>query len=140
MIHDCLNNEIQKISYKKFRDADGELIPLEVAREIPFSPARIFSIANVPERASRANHACMNAQFIYFMVKGTATLHIDDGMGETDILLSEDDPELLYIKEGLWIALDNFSKDAILLVVSNREYHQSEYVDGYQEYLKLRNR
>lgn len=124
-----------KFKLKNITEEDGSLVFLQQGREIPFEIERIFLISDVPEKCSRANHACKNAEFIFIALNGRVHIKLDNGncVYEYDLATKED---AVYVPINTWISTSQFSKDAILLVLSSERYENSVYIDDYKEYIR----
>ncbi len=81
----------------------------------------------------RANHACMNASFVYFIIKGSVTLTVETE-GQIDEYRLQSNKFALYVKPATWIKAYGFSSDAVLICLSDKCYDQCDYVTDYLEY------
>ena len=68
-------------------------------------------------------------------VSGTSKVRVDNGFQEEIIELNR--PRMgLYLPTMLWKDMYDFSRDSVLLVLSNIHYDGGEYIRDYEEYLK----
>ena len=44
----------------------------------------------------------------------------------------------LYVPKGLWREMENFSTNALALIISSTNYDENDYVRNYDEFLKLK--
>jgi len=44
----------------------------------------------------------------------------------------------LYVPKGLWREMENFSTNALALILSSTNYDENDYVRNYDEFLKLK--
>ena len=44
----------------------------------------------------------------------------------------------LYVPKGLWREMENFSTNALAMILSSTDYDASDYVRDYDEFLKLK--
>lgn len=124
---------IKLLNIPCFEDRDGKLCVLDTDMLLDFSIERIFYIFDVPKYAVRANHACMNASIFLCAVNGSVTVSAEcDGIVEEYNLIANNCGVLL--PECSWIKAYNFSKEAVLMCLSNKKYKDCEYIDDYEEY------
>lgn len=123
------------IELKKVQDAEGILVVGEYEKELPFPIKRAFWIYNVPEGIERANHACRNSDSILVCVKGEVVITLDDGKQKLQYFLNTPDKGVI-VPRMVWMKTAEFSKDAVLLVLSSGKYYPEEYCDDYDLFLK----
>lgn len=115
------------IDLKCFQDERGSLTPFELNNNCPFDIKRIFYICNVPNKASRGEHINSESKFLLVAIKGSVSIDIPkDGKTETFVLNSPN--KALFLNNGIYKKLYNFSSDAILLCLSDNYYYQEDYV------------
>ncbi len=66
-------------------------------------------------------------------LKGSCVIDIDDGINKCTVVLNKPN-KYLYLDKMVWKEMRDFSKDSILLVLSDCEYDASEYIKNYQEF------
>lgn len=122
----------------KFESSNGNLFPIELASEIPFTVKRIYYIKDIPEDITRGGHAHVIEKEVFVCIHGSCTCKVDtDGKGKQEIQL--DSPQkAIFINVNVWHEFDNFSKDAILLAFSSTEYlpGPSNYLDDYGKFCR----
>ena len=125
---------VEIIDIPKMSDPRGNLSVVEQFRHIPFEIKRLFWIYGVPEGHGRAEHAHKEqAQFI-IPVSGSFDIEFDNGKNKERILMNEPNKGVL-VFPGIWISLENFSKDAVCLVVAPEVYEEGDYMREYDEFL-----
>ena len=68
-------------------------------------------------------------------VAGSSKVRIKDGVEEAVIELNK--PLMgVYIPKMIWKDMYDFSKDSVLLVLTNTHYDEGEYIRDYYEYLE----
>lgn len=104
----------------------------------PFRIRRIYFITNIPQKQTRGSHAHrMTAQTI-FAVKGAFSVTSDNGGKiKTEILVPDSKP--VNIEAGIWHTLDNFTPDAICMVLASELYSDEDYIRDYDEFVDFRN-
>ncbi len=126
---------IELIDVPLFSEADGKLCVFESNMIPGFSVKRVFCVFDVPEHAVRANHACMNALVLLYVIHGSVKVSAEyDGIIEEYEL--KPNKQGLLLPEKSWIKAYNFSDEAVLICLSNKKYQDCEYIDDYDEYRK----
>lgn len=123
------------INLKYFDDKNSTLIAIEKQVNCPFEIQRIFYIFDVPKNTIRGEHANLNSEFFFIVLKGECKIKIDNGKEQKNFILNNP-KQGLYIDKMLWKQMYDFSKDCILLVLSNTLYDANEYIRDYNEFLK----
>lgn len=117
-------------------DLRGQLTAIEENKDIPFEVKRIYYIYDTAENVSRGHHAHKKLQQILICVHGSCEVLLDDGNERQRIRL--DKPyEGIYLSNAIWREMDNFSKDAVLLVMASDFYIEEDYIRDYDEFLQF---
>ena len=119
-------------------DERGNLIVIEGKSQIPFEIKRLFYIFGTDSNATRGEHAKINSEFIMICVSGSCKVRLFDGYAESIMCLKSPDCAL-YIPKMIWKEMFDFSKNCVLLVLSNMPYDAKEYIRDKNEYIN-RNR
>lgn len=124
-----------------FRDyPDGDLYIGESLKSVPFKIKRVYFINNLANpKAVRGKHAHKKLEQVIFCINGSFMLHLDDGTNKQKLLL---DNSFHGVRLGpmLWVAMTEFSKDCVILVLANDYYNESDYIRDYEEFLKYINK
>lgn len=121
-----------------FSDGDGNLAVIEECAQIPFKIKRIFYEYGVDKTSLRGKHANKNSRFCLIAVSGSCSVIVEDGFSKT--IYELDKPhKVLYLDKMVWKTMINFSKDCVLLVLSDSLYDKNEYIRDFNEYLKSLN-
>jgi UDP-2-acetamido-3-amino-2,3-dideoxy-glucuronate N-acetyltransferase len=119
------------------RDSRGSLSFAQYQETLPFLPKRYFIVFDVGEGQTRGGHAHRQVHQLLVCVKGACRVCIDDGATRENVLL--DRPELaLYLPPGIWATQQDFSGDAVLMVLASEVYNPEEYIKDYQEFVAAR--
>lgn len=118
-----------------FSDEDGFLAVIEEEKQIPFKIRRIFYEYGVERTSLRGKHANKNSRFCLIAVSGSCDVIVEDGVSIVKYRLNKPN-KALYLDKMIWKTMTNFSKDCVLLVLSDCLYDKSEYIRDYDEYLK----
>lgn len=132
------NNSVKLIDLPKFFDERGNLSYVEQFTHCPFEIQRTYWIYDVPGGAVRGAHAYKENEEFIIAMSGSFDIVVDDGKEKKTFMLNRSYYGL-YIPKGLWREMNNFSTNALCLVLSSTKYDESDYIDNYQCYLKRQN-
>lgn len=119
----------------EIQDLRGDLCAAEVHEDIPFTPARIFFVYNVPNEKVRGEHAHKKCHQFLICVKGGVSVIYDDGSQRSEFLL--DVPSVgLHIPPGVWGIQYKYTEDAVLMVLASDHYDEQDYIRNYSEFLE----
>ena len=122
------------IKFNDFGDERGKLIVIEGGKSIPFEIKRIFYIYDSDNNVIRGQHANRKSEFVLINVVGNCKVRITNG--DEEIIVELNKPMYgIYIPKMIWKDMYDFSKDSVLLVLSNTHYDGAEYIRNYDEYL-----
>lgn len=108
-----------------FTSSSGHLTVFETI--LPGTIQRVFYIYDVGQ-ATRAGHRHKKTWNALICLNGSCRVYNNDGEKEETFVL--DDPkQCLVLEPKDWHTMDRFTENAILLVVSNQLYDQSDYID-----------
>ena len=125
------------INLPRFLDARGNLSFVEQETHIPFVIRRTYWLYDVPGGECRGGHAYReNLEFIVAL-SGSFDVVLDDGQGKKVFTLNRSYYGL-YVPKGLWREIENFSTNALALVLSSTDYNASDYIRDYDEFLNLK--
>lgn len=122
----------QILSLNEFKDVDGCLVSIEDFFDIK----RIFYIYGVPSNTCRANHACLNSDFLYIAINGSITIELIDKNSKSKLYLLNSKKNILFVKRNTWIRAFDFSNDAVLLVLANGKYDKNSYVCEWENFVE----
>lgn len=134
MEHNTVDN-IRLIDIPRIEDSRGNLAVIENS-VIPFDIERVYYLYDVPSTAYRGGHAHKSLQQFLIAVSGSFEVLLNDGINTTKVMLNK--PNIgLYIPQGIWRELDNFSSAAVCLVLASEVFSESDYIrdiDAFKEY------
>jgi len=134
---------MDKISYPhiidlpKFLDARGNLSFVEQENHIPFVIRRTYWLYDVPGGECRGGHAYRENQEFIVALSGSFDVVLDDGK-EKKVFTLNRSYYGLYVPKGLWREMENFSTNALALVLSSTNYDANDYIRNYDEFLNLK--
>ena len=120
----------------RIEDCRGNLSFIQNGAECcPFDIARTYWIYDVPGGMERYAHAFRHARELIVAVSGSfdvvtpeATFHLARGYYG------------LYVPPMTWRAMQNFSTNSVAMVLSSTTYDPADYIEDYEEYLRLKQR
>ena len=123
------------ISLPKIEDERGNLTFIEEENHIPFKIKRVYWIYDVPGGQKRGGHAFKEQQEFIVALSGSFDVVIDDGKQKQTFPLNRSYYGL-YIPNGLWREMNNFSTNSLALVLSSTEFSEDDYIRDYAAFLK----
>jgi hypothetical protein len=125
---------VKIIDLPKFDDNRGNLTFLESNNHIPFEIKRLYWIYDVPGGESRGGHAFKEQKEFIISLSGSFDVVINNGVENKRYQLNRSYYGL-FIPNMFWRHMDNFSTNAIALVISSTYYSEKDYVRNFKEYL-----
>lgn len=125
---------VQLVDLPIITDARGSLSFGEYGDHLPFVPIRYFVVFDVPSGQVRGGHAHLTTHQFLVSVKGSVSIVVDDGLNSEEILLKSPAAGL-YIPPRVWATQQNYSADAVLLVLSSHVHDPEEYIKDYEQFL-----
>jgi dTDP-4-dehydrorhamnose 3,5-epimerase-like enzyme len=126
---------LKEIKISKFLDSRGNLNVAEFQGIGKFETKRIYFITNVPENDARGAHAHKTLNQIFFAIAGKFNLSVTNGIVSESVELNPKDNGY-FLPSGYWRDLNNFSNDAICLVLASEHYDEGDYIRSYDQYLE----
>ena len=129
-------NDVKIINLPKFLDRRGNLSFVEEETHIPFNIERCYWLYDVPGGEERGGHAYKdNCEFI-IALSGSFDVVLDDGKEKKTYSLNRS-YKGLYVPNGLWRIMNNFSTNSLALILSSTKYNELDYIRSYDEFLKM---
>lgn len=125
------------INLPKFIDTRGNLSVIEEMKDIPFKLERTYWLYDVPGGECRGGHAYRENQEFIVALSGSFDVMLDDGKEKRVFTLNRSYYGL-YVPKGLWREMENFSTNALALVLSSTDYDAGDYIRDYDEFLNLK--
>ncbi len=123
------------INLPKIEDERGNLTFIEEENHIPFKIKRVYWIYDGPGGQKRGGHAFKEQQEFIVALSGSFDVVIDDGKQKQTFPLNRSYYGL-YIPNGLWREMNNFSTNSLALVLSSTEFSEGDYIRDYAAFLK----
>lgn len=134
-----MSKAFKKFTLKNIPTDRFLMTPMELYEYIDFDVKRIYFITQTKKETGE--HCHREEKELFVMIQGSCIAIIDKGNGKEDILF-EAPKEALYVPQFVWHGFTDFSEDAILLALSSTNYKadRSDYIEDYDEYLKVRDK
>lgn len=116
------------------RDERGTLVVAEFSKQVPFSIARIFYIHGVAPNTSRGKHAHRLGRQYLICQSGHVLIDATDGKRTRQIRLMPGQAAL--IENGIFASEAYIDRDTVLLVLCDRPYDRSDYIESMEEFLQ----
>lgn len=130
-------DDVRLINLTKIPDARGNLSVIEECKDIPFKIKRTYWIYDVPGGEVRGGHAYRENQEFIVALSGSFDVVVDDGK-ERKVFQLNRSYYGLYIPNGLWREMENFSTNSLALELASTEYDVSDYIRDYSEFKELK--
>lgn len=131
-IADCKIVELPKLF-----DVRGNLSFAEQNNHIPFEIKRTYWIYDVPGGEARGGHAFRENQEFVIALSGAFDVVVDDGEEKRSFALNRSYYGL-YIPQGLWRTMENFSTNSLALEFGSIHYNEQDYIREYGVFFKLK--
>ena len=84
----------------------------------------------------RGGHAYKNLHEVIIALSGSFDVVLNDGTEEKRYHLNRSYFGL-YVPQGIWRHLDNFSTNSLCLIVASDVYDEEDYIRDFEEYQKM---
>ena len=127
-----MNNRPEIISLPKFLDDRGNLSFVEQYKHIPFEIKRTFWIYDVPGGETRGNHSYQDTEEFIVALSGSFDVILSNGEEELKFSLNRSYYGL-YIPNGWWRVINNFSTNSVALVHASSYYDKEKNIYTYEQ-------
>ena len=128
---------IKILPIPKIQDVRGNLSVIE-GDVIPFAMKRVYYLYDVPSGAERGGHSHKVQQEFLVALSGSFTVVLTDGKDKISVTLNKPN-EGLWIPNGIWRELENFSSGSVCLVIASDIFEEADYIRDYNEFLLSNN-
>ena len=118
----------------KIEDDRGNLSFIEEENHIPFKIKRTYWIYDVPGGQVRGGHAFKKQEEFIVALSGSFDVLVNNGTEVKSFQLNRSYYGL-YVPNHLWRHMENFSTNAVALVLSSTIFHEDDYIRDFNEYL-----
>ncbi len=123
------------IELSKINDPRGNLSVIEEFKDIPFKIERTYWIYDVPGGDTRGGHAFHKTEEFIVALSGSLDVIIDDGK-ERRVFSLNRSYYGLYVPNGIWREMNNFSTNSLALILSSTKYDELDYIRDYSTFKK----
>lgn len=124
------------IHLPKIADERGNLSFIEAGKPIPFFIERAYWIYDVPGGECRGGHAFKENQEFIIAISGSFNIVVENE-AQMDIFTLNRPDQGLYVPKQTWRRLDNFSTNAVALILASHVYNQEDYIRDYKLFRSL---
>lgn len=126
-------SDCKLLNLPKIGDERGNLSIIEQIKQIPFEIKRVHWIYDVPGGVNRGSHAYKETQEFIVALSGSFDVEVNDGSSKQVYPLNRSYYGL-YVPNGMWRTMTNFSTNSLALVLSSTDYDEDDYIMNYEEY------
>ncbi|TCD17335.1 WxcM-like domain-containing protein [Pedobacter psychrodurus] len=128
--------KVRQINLPKILDERGNLSFLEQDKHVPFKIERTYWIYDVPGGEVRGGHSYYKNEEIIIALSGSFDVVLNDGINEKIFSLNRSYYGL-YVPNGIWRHMENFSTNALGFIVASRKYSASDYERHFEEFCAI---
>ena len=132
-----MKESVKLINLPKFEDDRGNLSFIEEEKEIPFKIERTYWIYEVPGGQKRGGHSFKLQKEFIVALSGSFEIVVNDGIKNDSFTLNRSDIGL-YIPNGIWRQMKNFSTNSVALVLSSTQFSETDYIRDFSEFLNFK--
>lgn len=115
----------------------GNLFVASAMKNIPFRIKRAYFINNLEHiSVARGGHAHKKLTQAIFCANGSFVLSLDDGKRKQKILMNKSESGII-LGPKLWVTMGKFSKNCVILILSNSYYKEKDYIRNYDDFIKF---
>jgi len=131
-----INDEIKWLDIPKILDERGNLSFIEKNSDVKFDIRRVYWIYDVPGGEIRGGHAFKTQQEVIIALSGSFDVVLHDGVSSCRYSLNRS-YKGLYIPKMVWRHLENFSTNAVCLVLASTFYSKEDYIHDFNTFKNL---
>ncbi len=129
-----VQNSVQLLNIPKILDERGNLSFIEKGNSLPFSIKRTYWIYDVPGGEIRGGHAFKKQKELIVALSGSFDVVLHNGITEQRFSLNRSYIGL-YIPNMYWRRMENFSTNAVCLVLASTSYQEMDYIRDFESFL-----
>jgi hypothetical protein len=128
-------DDCRLLQLPKIEDRRGNLTFIEGQRHVPFQISRVYYLYDVPGGAERGGHAHKDLHQFLIAMSGSFDVRIDDGSRKTTYQLNRSYYGL-YLCPMIWREIDNFSSNAVCMVLASSRFEEDDYLRDYEAFVQ----
>jgi hypothetical protein len=125
-----------KYNFKQFKKKSGTLVPFSLIKDIPFKTKRIFVIYG-NKNFVRGNHAHYKCSQFLVPIYGSIDVEYENNIIKTTKKINYINKQGLLLKPKTWCKIKFKTNNSILMVFCDREYEFKDYIEKYNDFLKI---
>lgn len=125
--------QVKLIELPKILDKRGNLTFIEGEQHIPFAIKRTYWIYDVPGGQKRGGHAFREQQELIIALSGSFDVVLYNG-NEKSVFHLNRSYNGLYIPNGIWRHMENFSTNSLALVLASTPFDPADYIYDFTTY------
>jgi len=131
-----IDNGVKEFDIPKILDERGNLSFIEKGVDLDFDVNRVYWIYDVPGGEIRGGHAYKVQKEIIIALSGSFDVVIHNGSNSTRFSLNRS-YRGLYVPEMYWRHLENFSTNAVCLILASTFYSKEDYIYDFETFVDL---
>ena len=128
--------DIEWLDIPKLLDERGNLSFIEKVKDLRFDIKRAYWIYDVPGGEIRGGHAFNEQKEIIIALSGSFDVVLHDGLTSVHCHLNRS-YKGLYVPEMYWRHMENFSTNAVCLVLASTIYSKEDYIYDFDTFKNL---
>lgn len=128
---------VKIINLPKIADPRGNLSYIEEISQVPFQIKRTFWIYDVPGGSVRGSHAMKKTCEFIVALSGSFEVELHDGKINQRFILNRSNYGL-YVPNLIWRSIDNFSTNALCMIIASERFDEHDYIRDLEEFKKIR--
>ena len=125
-----------KYKFKQFKKKSGTLVPFSLQKQISFKTKRLFIIYG-NKNYVRGNHAHYKCKQFLVPIYGSMIIEYENLKTKKKININYKRREGFLLKPKTWCKIKFNSNHSILMVFCDREYEFNDYIEKYNDFLKI---
>ena len=125
--------QVKVLYLPKIEDLRGNLSFIEEEKQIPFKISRAYWIYDVPGGEKRGGHAFKSQKELIVALSGSFDVVVNDKTNETIFSLNRSYYGL-FVPAGCWRHMENFSTNAVALILSSTSFNENDYIRNYNNF------
>ena len=126
---------VAEVQFPVLGDERGRLVIQEgMSSLVPFEIKRTFFIFDTTPGTIRGKHAHYRNRQMLICVSGACTIKCELPNGTKSVYRLDWPDKGLLVEGMVWHTMEEFSKDAVLLVLASEHYSEDDYIRDYSEY------
>jgi len=129
---------VKEFDIPKILDERGNLSFIEKGVDLNFDVKRAYWIYDVPGGEIRGGHAFKVQKEVIIALSGSFDVVLHDGARSDRFHLNRS-YKGLYIPEMYWRYMENFSTNAVCLVLASTFYSDEDYISDFESFINITN-